>query len=180
MDKDLNNNIIEKENKENKQDILKWVIVGFICFSLISLVFGAGIFVGELKARSSYLWAESYHKNFAGPKEGFFGDNWRRLSFPGEDFVENHGVFGEIIQINEGSIVIRGGNNSERLVVVNSDTIIQLGRETLNKQNLQVGEKAVIIGSPNEQGQIEAKLIRIFNGEELINKGKPSIFPFLK
>ena len=69
------------------------------------------------------------------------------LSFPGEDFVENHGVFGEIIQINEGSIVIRGGNNSERLVVVNSDTIIQLGRETLNKQNLQVGEKVVIIGS---------------------------------
>ena len=33
------------------------------------------------------------------------------------------------------------------------------------KDSLKVGDHVVIIGSPNEEGQIEAKLIRVFNGE---------------
>lgn len=171
-------NIIDKENKKSKRDILEWIIIGLIGFLVAVLIFSMGVFIGGLKARSSYLWAESYHKNFAGPREGFFGDNWRMLPFPDEAFIESHGIFGEIIQINENDIIIRGGNNLERLVIVNDNTIIQLGREIFNRQDLQIGEKVVVIGPPNEQGQVEAKLIRIFNGEKLINKDKVPAFPF--
>ena len=163
---------------ENKQkDILKWIIIGLAGFAVVSLIFSAGMFVGGMKAKFSYRWAESYHENFAGPRGGFLGD-WR--SFPGRDFIEGHGAFGEIIQINDSSLVVKGRGDIEKVIITTKDTTIQKGRETIKKEELKVGDQIVIIGSPNEEGQIEAKLIRVFDGEL---RGSPillksSRFPF--
>lgn len=143
--------------------VLKWVIIGLAGFAVVVLIFGTGMFVGGMKARFSYRWAESYHKNFAGPRGGFFGD-WRALPPPG-DFIEGHGTFGEIIKINDSDLVVKGQNDVEKLIIVTQDTIIEKGMVTIKKEELKVGDRIVIIGSPNEEGQIEAKLIRIFNGE---------------
>jgi hypothetical protein len=132
-----------------------------------------------MKARFSYSWAESYHKNFAGPREGFFGD-WRNPPpLPG-DFIESHGTFGEIIKVNDSDFVIKGRDNIEKLIIIKEDTVIEKGKITIKKDELKVGNQVVIIGSPNEQGQIEAKLIRIFNGEDI--KTPPSFprFPFFR
>ena len=76
------------------RDVLKWVIIGLAGFVVLVLVFGAGVKVGTLKARYSYRWAENYHRNFGGPRGGFLGD---LKSFPQGDFINGHGVFGEII-----------------------------------------------------------------------------------
>jgi len=141
------------------KDILKWVIIGLAIFVAVVLVFGAGVLVGGMKARFSYRWAESYHQNFAGPRGGFF-ENWR-LPPPG-DFIEGHGTFGEIIKINQSDFVVKGQADVEKLIIINQNTVIEKGRETIKKEDLKVGDRAVIIGSPNEQGQIEAKLIRVF------------------
>lgn len=138
---------------------LKWVIVGLAGFAAVVLIFGAGIFVGQMKARFSYRWAESYHKNFAGPKGGFLGD---LRGFPAGDFIESRGAFGEIIQISNSDFVVKGRGDAEKVIVVSKDTVIQKGRETIKKEELKVGDKVVIIGSPNEEGQIEARLIRLF------------------
>ncbi len=138
-------------------DVLKWIIVGLSGFVIIVLIFGIGVRVGISKARYSYRWTESYHKNFAGPKGGFLGD-WRR--FPAGDFISGHGAFGEIIEIKDNGFVIKDRENIEKFVVTNQDTTITKGRETI-KNGLKVGDCAVIIGSPNDDGQIEAKLIRV-------------------
>ena len=58
--------------------MLKWIIIGVAIFVVIVLIFGAGMFVGGMKARFSYRWAENYHENFGGPRGGFLGD-WRNL-----------------------------------------------------------------------------------------------------
>lgn len=166
-------------NKEITRDILKWVVIGLAGFAVVVLIFGAGMVVGGMKAKFSYRWAESYHKNFAGPREGFLGA-WRSISpLPG-DFIESHGAFGEIIQIDETGLVVKGRGEVEKLIIATQDITIQKGRETLKKEELKVGDRVVIIGSPNEEGQIEAKLIRIFDGEL---RGAPmplksSRFPF--
>lgn len=147
-----------------KGDALKLVIIGLAGFAVVVLIFGAGMVVGGMRARFSYRWAESYHKNFAGPRAGFFG-NWRAMPpLPG-DFIEGHGVFGEIIEIEDNSFVVKGQGDIEKVVVITQDTIIKKGMETA-ADGLKVGENVVIIGSPNEQGQIEAKLIRVFDGED--------------
>ncbi len=142
------------------KDVLKWIIIGIIGFAVLIFVFGAGIFVGTMKAKFSYRWAESYHKNFAGPQEGFFGD-WRKTPpFPG-DFIEGHGTFGEIIKIDSSDFVVQARNNTETIIVITEDTVITEGRKTIKKSELKIGDYIVTIGSPNEKGQIEARLIRL-------------------
>ena len=157
------------ENKQNnlkiKRDVLKWIIIGLAGFIIVVLIFGAGMFVGGMKARFSYRWAESYHKNFAGPREGFFGD-WRNLPPPPGDFIEGHGTFGEIIEIQDTGLVIKGQGDIEKVIIFTEQTIIKKGRKTVKINELKVGDRVVVIGSPNEEGQIEAKLIRLFDGEE--------------
>jgi hypothetical protein len=181
MNEDKQNNSKIKQisdvlNKKIHRDVLKWIVIGFAAFAIVGLIFGLGMFVGGAKARFSYRWAESYHKNFAGPSAGFLGD-WR--SFSGGNFIEGHGAFGEIIELRDTGFVIKGRGDVEKIVVTTKDTVVMKGRETV-KNELKVGDSVVIIGSPNEEGQIEAKLIRIFDGE--LRKApmplKPSRFPF--
>ncbi len=160
--------------------ILKWVIVGLAGFAVFILIFGAGMMVGGMKARYSYRWAENYHKNFAGPEGGFLED-WRGAPpLPG-DFIEGHGAFGEIIELQENGFVIKGRGDMEKIVIITQDTIIKTGMKTV-ENNLKTGDAVVIIGSPNEAGQIEAKLIRVFNGEaeSLPKPPKGSRFSFIK
>jgi len=145
------NKIFSKEN-------IKWLIVGFIIMALFVLVFAFGAWVGGEKAKFSCNWADNYHKNFAGPQNGF-GQNWQDM--PGGDFINGHGVFGEIIKIDENSLVVGGKENMENIIIINKDTTIQRFRDDIKLTDLKLGEFVVIIGSPNDSGQIEAKLIRI-------------------
>ena len=156
------------------RDVFRWVIIGLASFVALVLVFGAGVKVGTLKAGYSYRWAENYHKNFAGPRGGFMGGDWKKI--PRGEFIEAHGAFGEIIELKSStdstslpqassgqeSFVIKGRGDVEKIIVTTVDTVIKNGRETVN-DGLKVGDRVVIIGSPNSEGQIEAKLIRIFS-----------------
>jgi len=165
----------EKKEKKINDDVLKKIIIGLAVFVVALLIFSAGVFVGGARARFSYQWAENYHKNFAGPKEGFMGD-WRERPPAPENFIEGHGVFGEIIELKEDGFVVNGRDNVEKIVISNKDTVIKKGAEN-STETLKVGDQVVIIGSPNETGQIEAKLIRIFDEKEM---EKPFPFPPLR
>ena len=153
----------ETINKKKNQDFLKFIVIALACFTALFLIFGAGMAIGGMKARFSYKWAESYHKNFAGPKNGFF-NNWQKTPPMPGDFIEGHGAFGEIIEINENGFVIKGRGEMEKVIVTTNDTIIKKGAETI-ENNLEVGCRIVVVGEPNQDGQIEAKLIRIFDEE---------------
>jgi len=151
----------EKIVKKLNKDVLKKVLIGLAIFVAVVLIFGAGVVVGTMKAHFSYRWAENYHKNFAGPRAGFFGD-WRRMPPPPGDFMKSRGSFGEIIKINSSDFVLKGENDLEKVILVTEKTIIEQGRNLLKFSDLKVGNRVVVIGTPNEQGQIEAKLIRVF------------------
>ncbi len=122
---------------------------------ILLLVFGLGMAVGFRKANFSYRWGENYHRNFGGPRNGFF------QNFSGKDFIGSHGVFGQIIKIELPNIIINGDNNTEKIIVLKNDTVINFFRDTITPNDLKVGDNIVAIGSPNDAGQIEAKLIRI-------------------
>lgn len=162
----------EKQNdkKFNSRDVLKCIIIGLLTIVIIILVFGLGVLVGERKAKFSYLWAEKYHQMFAGPPGGFFGSWW---SFPRGGFIEAHGNFGEIIEIKGNEFVIKGKEDVEKVISITDKTIIQKGRLKIKKEDLKVGNWVVVIGSPNGEGKIEAKFIRIFDGQL---KGPPMPF----
>ncbi len=151
-----------EENQQNRKisnpDILKWIIFGIMGFIITVLVFGIGVWVGTEKARFSYGWAESYHTNFGGPRMGFFG-NWREL--PAGDFIESHGSFGEIIKIDNDGFIIKGRDNTEKIITITEDTVIERLKDAIKLSDLKINDYVVVIGSPNDSGQIEAKLIRV-------------------
>ncbi len=140
---------------------LTWSVAGLI---VLLLVFKAGVMVGYKKASFSYRWGENYHRNFAGPRQGFFGNVSDR------NFVESHGTFGQIIKIDGTTLVVRGKNNSEKIIVVKNDTVIRSGGNTVALTDLKVDDSIVTIGEPNNEGQIEAKLIRIMPDMPALNK----------
>jgi hypothetical protein len=175
---------MEQEKQENKhigikirikKDTLKWIIIGLAIFVAAVLIFGAGMFVGTIKARFSYRWAENYHRNFGGPQGGFMGD--LRMMPPNSEFIESYGTFGQIIKIDSSTgsgqaatLVIKGRNDMEKIVLIKDDTVIKRGGETIKPADLKIDEYIVVIGEPNDIGQITAKLIRILpSGEASFN-----------
>ncbi len=136
---------------------LKGLIFGIVIFIILSFVFGLGVFVGTKKADFSFRWADEYHRNFAGPQGGFFGD------FMGSDrqFTNSNGVFGQIIKISEGSITVQGRDNVEKIILVIDKTSIVSQKKNIKLSDLKVGNNVVIIGEPNNNGQIQAELIRV-------------------
>lgn len=127
-----------------------------ICGLIIVLTaFWAGLFIGFRQARFSFAWGENYHRNFSGPKRMLPFD------FNARNFIPPHGVFGQIIKIDGSTLVIKGADAIEKLVTVNENTIIQKFRDQIQLNDLKVDDEIVVIGEPNDLGQIEAKLIRL-------------------
>jgi len=132
------------------------VVIAVIAVLIIALVsFGIGIFVGYHKARFSYQWSENYDQNFGGPKHGIIG------MFGGNNFMDAHGISGSIMKIDGSTIVIKGRNNDERTVLINDKTVIRRGNENLKVSDLRVNDNVVIIGNPDNSGQIQVELMRI-------------------
>lgn len=130
------------------------LIAGLVGLAVLVGTFSLGVFVGYHKARFSYAWGENYHNNFGGPRGGLFQD------FSGKEFMDAHGTYGQIVKVDSSTLVVNGRDNVEKIVVVNDDTSIMILRNAVKISDLKVGDSIVVIGEPNEQGQIEAKFIR--------------------
>lgn len=140
--------------------------------ALLLLSFKTGEFVGYKKARFSYRWAENYHQNFGGPQNGFMRGPMGKFmpahmvgfirDVAGKDYTSAHGITGAILKIDGNAIVIQGQDGIEKTFLVSDSTIIKKRRGALVLKDLKTDDTVVIIGSPNDQGQIEAKLIRVF------------------
>ena len=148
----------EESSEEKKRDILKWGVIALSGFVVILLSVGLGIWIGGERARFSYRWADNYHKNFGGPKEGFFMEMRR---FPQDNFMSGHGEFGTIIKINGSEIMIKGRDNMEKFILAEKDTVVKNAKNDIKLSDLKIDDFIVIIGSPNDSGQIEAKIIRV-------------------
>ncbi len=130
-------------------------IICALCIIIgILVVFQAGMMVGYHKAGSSYRFGENYYREFE-------GHHPKMIGMPGENFPDAHGAIGKIVSITLPTIVIADPNNIEKVVLLKDETLIRHFRETINAANLKADDFIVVIGTPNEQGEIEAKLIRL-------------------
>lgn len=127
-------------------------VIGIVLAAL--LIFRAGISVGYRKANFSYRWGENYHRNFGGPRGGFM------RGMRGDDFANPHGAFGKIIKLELPQITIQD-RDAEKIVIVDDNTVIRRFRDTVEPKDLRLDDFVVVVGSPNGQGQVEAKLIRL-------------------
>jgi hypothetical protein len=142
--------------------LFRGIILGLLALLVVLLILKIGMFIGIKKADFSHRWSDNYHQNFGGPRNGFME------GIRDQDFMEANGIFGQIIKINLSTdqkqlttIVVKGRDNVEKIIAVNDKTIIKRFMGDVKINDLKVDEYIVVIGDPNESGQIVAKLIRV-------------------
>ncbi|MDD4830548.1 MAG: hypothetical protein WC322_03530 [Candidatus Paceibacterota bacterium] len=136
--------------------LFQGILIGIGIFLIFLFVFKVGMVVGAKKAEFSGDWSDNYHRNFAGPKGGFLNN------FQDRDFMEANGVFGQIINIEDANIIVKGKNNIEKVVLFEEGTTtIKKFQKDLSLADLNTNDSVVIIGEPNSEGQIQARLIRV-------------------
>jgi hypothetical protein len=142
----------------------KWLISILVGLIILLLIFQLGMYVGFRKAGFSFRWGDNYHMMFGGPRGGFLRD------FEGKDFISGHGTAGIIAKIDGNSLIIKGPDGVEKIINITDGTAIKKGTADIKLSDLKIDERVVIIGSPKEDGSIDAKIIRIFD----INNLPPS------
>jgi hypothetical protein len=145
--------LIEKLSHALGSRTLAGALVAVIGLGVLAGVFELGEFVGFHKASFASRWEENYEHNFGGLPQGMATFN-RRIPNP-------HGAAGKIVSVTAPTFSIVGDFENEKTIRVASSTIIRKGDQEVTFKELVVGESAVVIGTPNEQGEIDATLIRI-------------------
>lgn len=135
---------------------VRMVIIGLGVAVLALLIFQAGVVAGYHKARFGARFGDNFERNFVGPLGGGFGG-----TFPGPGMPGGHGAVGEILSISLPQIVIAGPDNLEKTVLISTSTIVREFQNQITTDKLKVGDFVVVLGNPNEAGQVDAKLIRI-------------------
>jgi hypothetical protein len=139
--------------------LFKGIVIVLVILLILGLIFRLGMMVGGWKAEFSHSWGDNYQRNFLGlPGDsgpmGMMGLNDR-------DFMNGHGVFGKIVQINDGSFVINDNAGTEKNILVKTDTVIKRFKDTINLKDLKTDETVAVVGMPDSQGRIEAKIVRV-------------------
>lgn len=134
------------------------VLAGIFIMILILFIFQAGVALGERKASFAYHLGNNFERNFKDPQGGFFMPK----GFSGvADMPGGHGAVGKIVSITLPLVVVAGPDNLEKTVVLTADTEVREFRTVIPASELTVGDFIVVLGTPNSEGQIEAKLIRL-------------------
>ncbi len=144
----------------------KGILFGLCIAAILLFTFEAGVYVGAQKAKFSMMWSKNYPQNFFPgqhampfPFDGTEDQTQTQEIEPGD--MNDHGAVGEIIKIDQTTIVVKGDNEAEKNVLIQSDTLIERGPDMIKISDLQTGDHVVIFGSPNDSGQIQAKLVRV-------------------
>lgn len=135
--------------------IFKGIAIGIGVLLILSIGFKVGFIVGAKKADFSCRWSDNYHRNFGGPAAGMM------MGFKDREFVDANGTVGQIIQMTSSTLVVKGVNDVEKVILITDKTSIQRFRDTIKISDLTVNDNIVVIGQPNNDGQIEAKFVRV-------------------
>ena len=122
-----------------------WILGGVI---VLLLMFTLGAMVGYRQAVFAGRFGDNYYHNFYGPTVG-------------RPFFNPHGAAGEVIDLSSSTISIKDFDGDEHSILVFPGTVIRKGDNTIVLTGINVGDMITVIGTPNESGQVEAKLVRV-------------------
>ncbi len=154
-----------------KSERFSWLIKGALAVILLLVVFQLGVFVGAHKAEFSYNWSHNYHQMFGGPRGGFF------RNFDGRDFIGGHGAAGQIANIQDNQVIIKGRDGIEKSILVGTDTAINKMGQSLKITDLKINDNVVVIGEPTTNGSVEARIIRVFDSPPQATSPSPVTTP---
>jgi hypothetical protein len=121
---------------------------------VLLVVFQAGVFVGFHKASIGFGFDEhafrAYREHFhRGP-----------MGMPLDDFPEAHGALGRVILVSLPTLIVEEKGNT-KIVRIGERTVVRRGHDKVSPTNIAPEDFVVVIGSPNDMSEIDAKFIRI-------------------
>ena len=134
----------------------KIVISAAVAVVIVLSAFQAGMFVGYKKAAFSYKMSDRYYRQTFGGNRQNGPDN-----FFGNDLPGGNGAVGKIVNINIPHIVVDTPDNIEKIIKIDDDTLIRQSRDTISVKDLKIGDYVIVLGSPDDKAEIEARLIRL-------------------
>jgi len=134
---------------------VKWTIYILVCIFFALVIFQAGMYVGFKKAGYSFRTGEEYFREMNGQPDSHF------MGIDRNDFTNSHGAIGKIITINLPSVIISDKDGIEKTIIVSTSTSIRQMKNQLTAADLKVDDFLTVIGEPNANAGIDAKLIRI-------------------
>jgi len=124
-------------------------------FFVLFFVFEIGMFFGFQKASFSFRAGENYFREMRG------APNDPMLGIRGGDFTNSHGSIGKIIKISLPNVLIEDRDNTEKNILINNNTVLKSDKGDIKPENLKEGQFVMVIGSPDNDSDIDAKLVRI-------------------
>ena len=130
----------------------------------LAVVFWIGMVVGYRKAEFSYHFSDRYFRVFGGQNNSRFGIVGMMNT---DDLIGGHGTVGKVVSVNLPTIVVSDRNGVEQTVTVKDDTTFRSARSMVASTTVTAGDSVVIIGNPDSNGRIVAKLVRIMPSQIL-------------
>lgn len=149
-------NIKELKNFIGSQTF-RGILIGLLVAVIALIIFQSGVAVGERRSSFAHRFGDNFEKNFRGPDSRFM---IRGMAGQGP-MPGGHGAAGEIISIELPKIIVAGPDNLEKTIVVSESTLIREFQNELTAKDLKVGNRIVILGMPTDEGEIDARLIRL-------------------
>lgn len=151
---------MEKIKKVFESKTFRVVLYTIGTLAVLLLIFHAGMMAGFRRASFIHNWGNNYETNFGSPRMGP-----RMMGGNGDGFYSpnSHGSIGKIIKIELPNIVVLDEKeNTEKVIIINDKTEVRKIRDSITADSLKVDDRIVVMGVPNQSGQIEARLIRLF------------------
>ncbi|MFA4954450.1 MAG: hypothetical protein WC641_04010 [Patescibacteria group bacterium] len=130
-------------------------IAAVIAIAGMFLSFKLGEYVGFRKTAFSYGFDRRHE----------FGREPRFFPFSGpmrkSPLVNPHGALGVIVSVQDGGIEVKSNDDSTKTVAINQDTVLRRLGQVVKVSDLKPGDRVLIIGEPDAQGDIQAKLIQV-------------------
>lgn len=122
---------------------------------VLCATFQLGLFVGYHKASFARDWGDHYKRNFGMERpESFRGMMGNTL--PGA-----YGASGKVLAVSLPTFVVEDIHGTEKTIHVSDTTLIRSAMQNASSPAITVDSIVVVLGEPNDAGQLEAKLIRI-------------------
>lgn len=162
-----------KKITQSKVLIIVALIAGFI--AILAFVFQVGVFVGFHKASFLFKNGDNFYKAYGNRDNRMMGG----MGMLKDELSGGHGAIGKIVKIELPNLVVLGPDNIEKIIITSTTTSVREARNEKSIGDLSLDNFITVLGTPNEQGQIVAKFIRILpapgsNPENAMNNKKGS------
>ena len=163
----------EKIKKTLESKTAAKILYGLGIAIVLMCTFHAGVITGFQKASYGHAWGQHYSENFGignidrdDVSLGGMMNNFGMMDY----FPNAHGATGKVIKITLPNLIVKDDDNMERIISTDANTLIQKGRTTLQANELGLDDFIVVIGTPDDKGLIEAKLIRVIPAPQFLEQ----------